>query len=43
MFGPKKKKVKRPVVPCEIDQPETDEINTEEQALDQANDESSTD
>ena len=30
MFGPgkmkKKKKIKRPVAPCEMDQPETDEI-----------------
>ena len=29
MFGPKKKKVKRPAVPCELDLPETDEqVNT---------------
>ncbi len=26
MFGPKKKKVKRPVAPCELDLPETDEV-----------------
>ena len=29
MFAPKKKKVKRPVVPCELDLPETDETTTE--------------
>ena len=32
MFGPKKKKVKRPAAPCEIDQPETDEPTAEELA-----------
>ena len=39
MFGPKKKKVKRPVVPCEIDQPETDETTTEMAAADREADE----
>ena len=32
MFGPKKKKVKKPVAFTELDMPETDETTTEEQA-----------
>ena len=32
MFGSKKKKTKQPSAPCELDQPETDEINTDEMA-----------
>ena len=35
MFGPKKKKVKRPAVPCEMDLPETDEAATEAAAAKQ--------
>jgi len=43
MFGPngiKKKKVKKPVVPCEMDLPETDEITTEDLELEGAQEES---
>ena len=43
MFGPKKKKIKRPVIPNEMDLPETDEAATEQaQAAAQAQNEADT-